>query len=165
MPPTRYRVLAEVTISRRAPKANNRTLGWASVPECHQSPSEDLVCNQARRRLDERRSADCSALRRMGLVSRVGAPWIGWGVGRCVARAATAVAGRLVRRVPIDSTSGPSLSLRPAGGGRSPSPLRRMGAARWSRHDLLAYRDRLRLRPASESADVADRGRGPGCRW
>jgi hypothetical protein len=31
------------------------------------------------------------------------------------------------------------------GAGGGPSPLRRVGAARGSRHDLLAYRDWLRL--------------------
>jgi len=65
----------------------------------------------------------------------------------------------------LDSTSSPSLSLRPADGGRGPSPLRRVGAARRSWHDLLAYRDCLRLWPASESAAVAYRGCRPGCLW
>ena len=108
-------------------------------------PDEGLVFVQARRRLDEPRSADRSALEWMGLVLRVGAAWIGCGARLRVAGTAAALAARLGRRVALDSTGSPSLSLRPAYGCRGPSPLRGVGAARWSWHDLLAYGDRLGL--------------------
>jgi hypothetical protein len=127
--------------------------------------SEALVLVLARRRLEDARFTDCSALRWMGPVLRVGVAWIGCGAWHCVARTVAALADGLGRDIGLAATTSPSLSLRPANRRGDASPLCGLGATRRSGNDLLAYGDGLRMRPASESAALARARDRPRCRW
>ena len=104
-----------------------------------------LAFLQARKRSDEPRFADCSALRWVGLVLRVGVVWIVCGACHRVAWTAAALADGLAGGIRLAATTSPSLSLRPADRRRDASPLCGVAATRRSRHDLLAYGDGLRL--------------------
>jgi hypothetical protein len=91
----------------------------------------------------------------MPLVLGLGASRMCRGARLRVAWRTRARAGRHRWRAHGVAADDPSLGIRPSEWGWRPSALRRLGAARWARHDLLAHRHGEWMRPALEPFAMA----------